>query len=205
MTGAVSVQRVTALDYLDDLAETLTLAFDRDPHMNWYVRQSPDRTRRLNTLFRLILTELLQDGELYATPDLKGVAIWFPPGTGKLSLVKQLQMLPVFLGLAGWRLFPGRAIGINRQELHRPKRPHVYLQLIGVHPDYRSKGYASALMQPFVGYADEHKIDAFLDTANPQNMVFYEKYGFVLDSVHKLPGRLTLYSMLRRAVTNQGE
>ncbi|MCP5279536.1 MAG: GNAT family N-acetyltransferase [Thiobacillus sp.] len=180
----------------DRLARMLTRVFDRDPHFNWLVRQDERREEALFRLFRLLLGDLVEgQGEVHVAGDGKGVAIWYPPGTGRLPLWRQLAFLGAYLPICGWRAFPSRAIGLQVMETHRPRRPHYYLQVIGVLEGGR--GHGRALMETVLRRCDEQGLPAFLETGNPENLGFYEKLGFRVLGSYGLPGGLRLWSLLR--------
>lgn len=180
----------------DHLARMLTRVFDRDPHFNWLVRQDERREEALFRLFQLLLGDMVEgQGELHVADDGKGVAIWYPPGTGRLPLWRQLAFLGAYLPICGWRTLPSRALGLQIMESHRPIRPHYYLQVVGVAE--RGLGHGRALVEPVLRRCDEQGLPAFLETANPGNFGFYERMGFLGQGSYRLPGGLQLLQLLR--------
>jgi GNAT superfamily N-acetyltransferase len=61
-----------------------------------------------------------------------------------------------------------------------PKKPHHFLGMIGVHPDYQGKGYAGALLNAVkdMSAADARSTGVSLSTENPANVVLYEHFGY---------------------------
>ena len=55
------------------LVDVLCRAFDRDPHINWLIRQDAGRAGAMAELFQLLLTEM--GGELHATADRQSAAL----------------------------------------------------------------------------------------------------------------------------------
>jgi hypothetical protein len=80
---------------VDRLISCLTNAFNRDPLINWIVRQDKKRLQGFSALFRTSLCILsLPHGEVLTTNDYLGCALWYPPGKSKIGLFKQISLLP---------------------------------------------------------------------------------------------------------------
>jgi GNAT superfamily N-acetyltransferase len=174
----------------------LARVFDKDPHFNWLVRQDGRREEALYQLFQLLLGDMPgEQGEVHVSDDGKGVAIWYPPGTGRLPLRRQLAFLGAYLPICGWRSFPSRVMGLQIMEAHRPSRPHFYLQVIGV--EKRGLGHGRALIEPVLRRCDDLLLPAYLETGNPSNLGFYERLGFRMAGTYALPGGLKLWALLR--------
>lgn len=187
----------TAAADLAALAETLARAFDEDAHINWIVRQDSQRNAALRKLFDLLLGDLGSQAEIFATADLKAAAIWFPPGSWKLGLAAQTRVALQFAGISGWKNIAVRAYGLNLMETRHPKTPHYFLQTIGVDPQAQGKGYGAALLETLLSRCDDARVSAYLETSNPGNLGFYEKYGFRITATAQLPQGPALYQMLR--------
>ena len=61
---------------------------------------------------------------------------------------------------------------------HDPKRLHWHLGPIGVAPEVQHKGIGSHLMRFYCDLLDEDAIDGYLETDRPENVPFYERFGF---------------------------
>ncbi|MEM6957729.1 MAG: GNAT family N-acetyltransferase, partial [Myxococcota bacterium] len=61
----------------------------------------------------------------------------------------------------------------------RPTAPHYYLFAVGVLPEGRGKGLASALIRAGLDLADRDGVGAYLENSNPRNTPLYERFGFV--------------------------
>lgn len=180
------------------LAAMLACVFDRDPHFNWLVRQDGRRQEALEHLFQLLLEDLPgTEGEVHVAADGKAVAIWYPPGGGRLPLRRQLSLLQTFLPICGWGRLPTRALGLQRMETHRPSRPHYFLQVIGVDETVRGLGHGRALMEPVLRCCDACGLPAYLETANPSNLTFYQRQGFCVIGSYGLGRGVNLWRLLR--------
>lgn len=70
---------------------------------------------------------------------------------------------------------------------HEPKTAHFYLGVLATDPSHRSRGHASAVMEPVLGQADEQGIDTFCETGTEGNVAFYARHGFEISAVIALP------------------
>jgi GNAT superfamily N-acetyltransferase len=196
---------MTDSTHRDRLAHMLARVFDRDPHFNWLVRQDRRREEALLRLFQLLLGGMAKaGGEVHVDPDGKAVAIGYPPGAGQLPLWRQLALLGAYLPICGWRALPTRALGLQISEAHRPRRPHYFLQVVGVDETVRRQGRGRALMAPLLHRCEAQRLPVYLETGNPGNLGFYQALGFSVVGSYVLPGRLKLWGLLREAKTGRG-
>jgi ribosomal protein S18 acetylase RimI-like enzyme len=169
----------------------------------------PERARRaraLQAMFTGVGRDAARLGSAYAavTDDgaVFGVAIWLAPGRYPWSVWRQLRG-------AGWmfrvlRAAPGsfRAFmktGANGARLH-PTYPHWYLETMGVDPGSQRKGLGGRLLEPVLEIADRDRVDCYLETADPANVEYYARHGFVVEnrSLHLVPDGPAHVSMRRR-------
>ena len=59
-----------------------------------------------------------------------------------------------------------------------PEEPHWYLAVIGSDPDVRGKGFGQALMRSRLDRCDAEYAPAYLESSNPDNVPYYERFGF---------------------------
>ena len=77
------------------------------------------------------------------------------------------------------------------------KEDYYFLDVIGIDPDYKKKGYAQLLTESFLEQIDKEKMSCFLETSNIKNTDYYSRYGFDLLSKYSYNG-LESYCMLRK-------
>jgi len=77
-----------------------------------------------------------------------------------------------------------------------PKLPHYYLGVLGVDPARHGQGIGARLLKAFcdLSAADPLSGGVFLETANPSNIRFYERGGFVVTGQGRL-GSANLWCM----------
>jgi predicted N-acetyltransferase YhbS len=61
---------------------------------------------------------------------------------------------------------------------HHPEEPHWYLGFIGSDPTARGAGFGRALMDSGLERCDAEHAPAFLESSNPVNVPYYERFGF---------------------------
>jgi len=161
------------------LAPALAKAFDEDPFVNWLVRSDNNRRKGIELLFKTGLTMLsLPFGEVLTTDDCIGGALWIPSDNVKISILKQISMVPAITGIAS---FSGllRVIGcLDALDKAHPQEKHYYLFFVGVDPSQRKKGIGSTLIEPVLEKCDREGCGAYLENTNLANQAFYESHGF---------------------------
>lgn len=174
------------------LIDLLCRAFDRDPHINWLVRQDSRRESALTELFALLVNDM--GGELHATADQQAAALWFPPGGGP-GWSAQTRFFLRFLNLVGPLRAVSRGIDLKRMDQCHPARPHFHLQLLGVAPDCQSQGHGSALVAHLQALAQASKNEIYLETSRQENVAFYARRGFEVVAESQLSDGLCLWSL----------
>jgi ribosomal protein S18 acetylase RimI-like enzyme len=178
------------------LIDLLRRAFDRDPHINWLVRQDHRRETALAELFVLLVNEM--GGELHATADRQAAALWFPPGGGP-HWGAQSRFFLRLLNLAGPLRAVARGIDLKRLDRCHPARPHFHLQLLGVAPECRGQGHGSALVEQLRALARAANQPVYLETSRRENVAFYSRRGFEVAAETRLSEGLCLWSLVSRS------
>jgi GNAT superfamily N-acetyltransferase len=151
----------------------------------------PDDERRPRVLVAMF-TGVVRDaarlgsayGALDADGELRAVAIWLAPGRFPWSALRQLRGSGWMLSIL--RAYPGsfRAFmqtGANGARLH-PPGPHWYLETMGVDPTVQRQGLGGRLLKPVLEIADRDQVDCYLETAEPRNVEYYARHGFVVEN-----------------------
>ncbi len=130
----------------------------------------PEEERRRAVLasfmaFRLRRLALPYD-ESWMTTDRAAAAVWIPPpGTGRLSRLQWLRLLPPLVRFLGLRT-PTVLGGLNRmEERHPPDPPHWYLFILGTEPAAQGQGLASALLAHMLARVDAEGMPAYLESS----------------------------------------
>jgi ribosomal protein S18 acetylase RimI-like enzyme len=168
------------------------------------------RARALPAFFRATVADAVRFGAVRAVEDqadaarLAAVAVWLPPGAFPWSARRKLRATPAFLRVlaadpANFRRFV--SYGTNAERAHLGMAPYWYLVVLGVRPEAQRQGHGSALIEPVLARADRDRVACRLETADPANVAYYERFGFeVADPALALvPGGPTHVSMHRPA------
>ncbi|WP_197415112.1 GNAT family N-acetyltransferase [Mycobacterium sp. M26] len=184
------------------MARVLGRAFHDDPVITWLQPDPERRTAALPGLFGALARHhfLPGRGVEVATSDdgIGGVALWDPPGRWQQSPREQIAMLPAVLRAVRGRLAVSRIVTDLMKENH-PEEPHWYLAVLGSDPTVRGTGFGRALMQSRLQRCDAEFAPAYLESSNPDNVPYYERFGFEVTGEIVVPdGGPTLWPMWRR-------
>jgi GNAT superfamily N-acetyltransferase len=186
------------------LSHVLGRAFYDDPVSIWIMPDDKTRTVHLRKFFAAITrhhhlagggVEVASDGS-----SIGAAALWDPPGRWKQSSREQLMMLPSFILGFGLRLTTGRKLGevLELMKQQHPEEPHWYLAVIGSDTAVRGQGYGQALMRSRLDRVDAEHAPAYLESSKPENVPYYQRFGFELSGEIVLPGGgPTLWPMWR--------
>jgi GNAT superfamily N-acetyltransferase len=128
-------------------------------------------------------------------------AVWLPPGGFPWTLRRKLRAAPSLarVMVAAPRSFPTfMRYGANIEANHRDEQ-HWYLVVLSVRPEYQRRGLGSALVEPILDRADRDALPCRLETSDPANVAFYQRFGFeVIDPAFPaIPGGPALTTMRR--------
>lgn len=184
------------------MARTLGRAFQQDPVMAWMVPDDAKRAKALPRMFAAMIRHhfLAGGGAEAASRDGQtgGAALWDPPGRWKHSRREELMMLPSFLLAMGSRSARGQQLTELMKENH-PEEPHWYLAVIGSDPTVRGGGFGHALMRSRLDRVDAEYAPAYLESSNPANIPYYQRFGFEVTEEIRLPdGGPSMWPMWRQ-------
>ena len=180
--------RSATLGEVERVGTTLAAAFADDPV--WAAMASPtaDWSARASAWFATdARLQLRGRGEVLVDHDLRGAAVWAPPGHWKPSVRESAG-----LAVPSLRLFRSRIPTAARMwavmEKRHPRAPrHWYLALLGTHPAHQGRGVGSALIRAVTDRCDQEGVPAYLESSKEQNVPFYRRHGFEVREVVTLP------------------
>ena len=184
---------------IGELASVMARSFERDPFFAWMYG---DSAQRLTRSFRAQLrVQFVPRGIGKTVEGLRGVAIWSEPGRGvSPTFMESFRMSPAHRQF----LWPPTAIRVlrafNTMDSSHPDEPHIHLSLLAVDPRYQRSGVGATLLSEGLARADSERLPVYLDTANPENLPYYERFGFAIVWEFDIPSRgPRCWGMLRRA------
>jgi GNAT superfamily N-acetyltransferase len=186
------------------LAHVLGRAFYDDPVSMWITPDDKQRAAHLTKFFGAVTRHHhLAGGGVEVAHDESAIgaaALWDPPGRWKQTPREQLMMVPSFIRGFGLRLSVGRKFGdlLELMKRHHPEEPHWYLAVIGSDPTVRGKGFGQLLMRSRLDRVDAEHAPAYLESSKPENVPYYERFGFEVTGEIILPdGGPVLWPMWR--------
>lgn len=202
MSTTIVVRKARSSD-IDAAAHTLAAAFQHDPVMSWILPEANRRAAGLPRFFATVARHLFFPAgvsDLALRPDdtVGGVALWTPPNHPDPSLLTELRMMPGILRAFGLRASAGKQLADLLQKNH-PSEPHWYLGMLGTAPDVRGGGYGHALLHSALDRVDAEHAAAYLESSNPDNVPYYERFGFTVTGELRVPSGPPLWPMLRAA------
>jgi ribosomal protein S18 acetylase RimI-like enzyme len=174
---------------LDAVVECLTAAFREDPVMAWLGRRDSHRDAGRRNMFRFLTRELgLAGRQLWTSSDYSCAALWVPPERANLkqSFWQELALLPTIVSYTGLTGL-GRVDAFRKvADKHHPKdRPHAYLMVLGVAPQFQGQGLGSALLDATLKDVDSKRLPAYLESSSAKNVPLYRRHGFEVISEFK--------------------
>lgn len=182
------------------LSRTLGRAFFDDPVMRWMLPNDDARRRKLHRLFAALTRHhhLARGGVDLATDGdtIGAAALWDPPGEWRQTRAEQIRAMPRLLVTFGASITRGMVVEDLMTKVH-PEEPHWYLAIIGSDPTVRGKGFGNVLMRSRLDRIDAEHAPAYLESSNPDNVPYYERFGFEVTGEITVPDGPTLIPMWR--------
>ncbi|MET9213763.1 MULTISPECIES: GNAT family N-acetyltransferase [unclassified Nocardia] len=182
--------------------DALGAAFQHDPVMSWIL---PDEHRRAVGLPRFFATMARHvffpagASDLAVRPDgsVAGATLWTPP-EHQPAASAELRVVPGLIRAFGRRTGAAKTLG-DLLKKHHPSTPHWYLGMIGTRPEDRGAGYGHTLLSSRLDRIDADGAAAYLESSNPDNVPYYERFGFTVTDEIRIPGGPPLWLMWRAA------
>jgi GNAT superfamily N-acetyltransferase len=153
----------------------VALAFASDPMMRWSFDDPALYFEVAEDFIRAFGGRAFEHGTADVAGDFGAVALWLPPHVepdveAMMPFIEKTQTTPE-------KKKDGEGIFEQMEKFH-PNEPHWYLPLIGADPVQQGKGHGADLMAHAIWRCDENRLPAYLESSNPSNVPFYERFGF---------------------------
>ena len=188
---------------LDRLADVAADAYLDYPLHNWLTKGKYDK-KASELIMQISLKTMTEDAIIYAdSEEMNGFAVWLPFGftgsktfpflfNGGLKLIFHSG-----LGIIG-RLLTYENYAMNLKKEFTDNYDW-YLYNLSIKKDAQGKGIASKLMRPMLGFCDDERMVAYLETNKESNVSLYNHYGFTLMKEEVIPKTdVTHYAMVRQ-------
>lgn len=168
---------------LRDGADLLSRGMRDNPNNVQAFGPDPEhRKRALARMFRPVLQRAHVKGNVFGAfrkGEMIGLYSMTPPGQCQLKVREKLRMVPtIFLGnslTASLRVLNW----VSEWSRHDPREPHWHFGPFAVDARLQGQGIGSVMLGIFCARMDGQKTLAYLETDKPENVRFYEKFGFV--------------------------
>ena len=169
---------------LDRLAEVAADAYCDYPLHNWFTKGKYDK-KASKLIMQISLKTMTEDAIIYAdSKEMNGFAVWLPfgfTGSKTLPFLRNGGLKLIFhsgFGIIGRLLaYETYAMGLKKEFTDNYD---WYLYNLSIKKDAQGKGIASKLMRPMLGFCDDEKMVAYLETNKASNVSLYNHYGFEL-------------------------
>lgn len=187
----------------DRAAASLARAFQDDPLQTYVFPDPAERAALSQAHFAPLLEYGLRFGTVLTTAaELRGAAVWLPPGrteiTDERATEAGLDKLPELLGVEAATRFFAALSAV--EPYHKTDVPvnHSYVLVVGVEPTAQGRGLGRALLAPLLQQADRDGLPCYLETAQPRNVGFYQHLGFrILRDIVDPASGLRLWTLRR--------
>jgi GNAT superfamily N-acetyltransferase len=171
--------RPAGTDDVDDVVETLTLAFRHDPVWGLALEAPDNAEDHLRSYWHTYVAAALRHGTVFVGCDAATASLWIPPGESELSPEDEAALRElVDRALAPERVKALYELWDRFEENHRRDEPHAYLSLLATRPDFAGHGYGQAHLAADLGRWDAAGIPTYLESSNPANNHRYERQGY---------------------------
>lgn len=190
------IYEATAADH-QSVITTLSDAFMTDPALSFIVPDEAARARMLPKLFAYLVPDDAKAGRAMRSGHDEAAALWRDPGMAKdaggTSLALIWNMLRIF-GMAS----PRAGIMADSLAAHLPDGRYHYLHFVGVRGAHQGKGWGGMIIREGLTRADADGLPKWLETATPENVLLYERLGFVTQVEWDIPkGGPHFWGMMR--------
>ncbi len=113
--------------------------------------------------------------------EIVGVLGLAPPGACKPTPRQAARLVPAVLRAGPPGMFRTFRWFVEWERRH-PREPHWHLGPVAVEPALQGMGIGGVMMERFVEVVDAAGETAYLETDKPENVRFYERFGFEVTS-----------------------
>jgi GNAT superfamily N-acetyltransferase len=192
-------RRVTAED-IPALAQMLARAFFDDPVAIWSCKPDRLRPKVLERFHAARMRHLLDEREIWTTPELSSAALWAPPKRWRTTPRQDLGLVRIMLHprlILRAPMIGAGLMGLERKHPDAP--PHWYLAVLGTDPSAQGQGHGSAVLRPVLEQCDADGVGAYVESSKERNIDFYARHGFRVTAELRMPRGPKLWAMWRDA------
>jgi ribosomal protein S18 acetylase RimI-like enzyme len=194
MSRPSSEIRSATLDEMPRAISAIVAAFLTDPPARFAWPSPHDYLLAMPLATREFAGSCFEHGTAYVTADFSGAALWLPPGVQPNGEAVER----VFRDTAKHEHLGDLLATFEKMDQSHPGEAHWYLPQIGVEPNAQGRGLGAALMRHALARCDRERMPAYLEASKPQNIPFYQRYGFEVIGEIQIGAAPLVTPMLRR-------
>lgn len=170
-------------EFVDEAARVFAKAFFHDPLYRWFFPSEKSRFRKIVALYRFLLLANIRHVWVWSEL-LEGMAIWKPPYdhgiTLSFSLLVQGARFVFSAGVVSLAKMVFFALFTSSFRKRYISEEVFFLSAIVVDPPCQGKGIGKMMIEAFLAEAERLGTGVYLETQNPYNVPYYERFGFVV-------------------------
>lgn len=154
---------------------------DNPLHLKAFGNNPSFREHALTGVFFAFLRMEVKKGKVlgaFLNDRLVGVCGMLPPGYCQLTPSEKIKLLPTLLINCGFKGTVQMLKWFAEWTKKDYTKPHWHLGPVGVERELQGQGIGSLLLNSFCNYMDKEKSISYLETDKPENVKFYQKFGF---------------------------
>ena len=156
------------------VVNTIFLGFAADPMARWCFAEPSNYIEAMPQFIEAFGGRAFEHGTAFFTEGFGAAALWLPPGI-EPDEAAMSRVLDETLRADIAEDLGGVLQGMGS---YHPHEPHWYLPLIAADQQWIGKGLGALLMKHVLRRCDEENMPAYLESSNPRNIYFYERFGF---------------------------
>jgi len=190
-------------DCLEEATEVLARAFEDDPLIRYFLSgHEKDYLEGVRKIFEYqCLMYIEMELPIFGTVgnhQITGISCLSVPEKKNRpdSLIEVDRHFEEFMGPESFGRIK-RYMKLNKK--NTLEKPHHYLAVLGVHPDFQGKGFGRLLLERVSAMVLDHDVSkgVFLETAKLKNVEMYKHFGYNLLATVKLDGIVDLWYMFK--------
>ncbi len=195
----MSTVRSATIEDREVVLRTIERAFEQDPLLRFFFPSDERYATAAPVFFGFIFDLDLEDGEILVAKGGAAVSLWEPPRERESPQDDELErrwdalvvpsLLPDEQGRIGRFEAAATAIAVAG--------PHRYLGVLATDPDHRGRGLARSVLDPVFARDDADGTPAHLQTCTPENLPFYERFGFTVHAATTIEDGPRLWELVR--------
>jgi GNAT superfamily N-acetyltransferase len=178
--------RTATVDDREGVITTVVAAFRADPAFRFFFPNDDDYDRQAGLFAGYLFDKRVRHDSVWVTDHLEAASLWSPPAhlaedpSGRLA-TEEARLRQIMLEAIGEASASRLAAYDGAVDSVLPDgSPYWYLGVLALHPEHTGTGLGRAVMQAGVDHARSSNGTAFLETSNPQNVGYYERFGWTV-------------------------